>query len=631
MKFIILCGGIGKRNNNYSLPKPLNYIKGRHMIEYVIENIPSNQIYIIYNHFLDTYHFKEIIINKFKKKRFYFSKVDYLTRGAIETAYVGLQNFGSEELESFQNENIMFIDNDNLHQFPTIPDFNTHFVGYSIDHLKDNYSFIQTNEDNQVIKIIEKEKISDFFCCGLYGFKNRDSFLKEAKLLLLKNSKIKNEFYFSRLYQELLKKDHKIETLYIQKVTHLGSKKEILLHQNNHLYTKKMRICFDLDNTLVTYPTIPYDYSSVKPIPKMIDLLKELKEQGHEIIIHTARRMLTHQHNIGKVIKDIAMVTLTTLQEFQIPYDEIIFGKPIADIYIDDRSINPYINDISYFGIFLNQNEEIPYNLSLNKHNLIQKKGSIISKKGPEFFLNGELYFYQHYPEEIKNYFPILLNYNKNEDFIELHLDYIEGIPLFYIYKNELLSETMIDSLLKMIDKLHTTEGQINIDMENIKNNYFKKLKDRFNPEDYNFKDAEILLNEILEGLDKHFSAEIVPVIHGDLWFSNIILTYNDQFKLLDMKGEVDKILTLNGDKYYDYGKILQSIIGLDLLINQEDYSKDYILKMKTYFLNKCYQLGLNIDYLKYVTKSLIFGIFHCLPEDKKYLKPKIIDLIKKI
>ena len=48
MKFIILCGGIGKRNNDYSLPKPLNYINGNHMIEYTINNIPSDIIYIIY-------------------------------------------------------------------------------------------------------------------------------------------------------------------------------------------------------------------------------------------------------------------------------------------------------------------------------------------------------------------------------------------------------------------------------------------------------------------------------------------------------------------------------------------------------------------------------------------------------
>jgi NDP-sugar pyrophosphorylase family protein len=93
MKFILLCGGIGKRCNNYSLPKPLNYVGGKHMIEYIIESIPADEIYIIYNIFLEQYNFEEIVINLFKKKQFFFSKVDYLTRGAVETAYIGLQIF----------------------------------------------------------------------------------------------------------------------------------------------------------------------------------------------------------------------------------------------------------------------------------------------------------------------------------------------------------------------------------------------------------------------------------------------------------------------------------------------------------------------------------------------------------
>ena len=35
--------------------------------------------------------------------------------------------------------------------------------------------------------------------------------------------------------------------------------------------------CFDLDNTLVSYPKINSDYTSVEPIQKNIDLLKYLK------------------------------------------------------------------------------------------------------------------------------------------------------------------------------------------------------------------------------------------------------------------------------------------------------------------------------------------------------------------
>ena len=193
MKFIILCGGIGKRCNNYSLPKPLNLIQGRHMIEYVIESIPSNEVYIIYNIFLNDYNFCEILINKFKTKKIHFSCVDYLTRGAVESAYIGIQQFNNIE-----NDNIVFIDNDNLHTFNEIKFFENDFIGYGIDYSNPNYSFIQVLNNN-IINIEEKNKISDNYCCGFYGFKNVNSFKKSAKQLLDNNFKTKNEFYFSQL------------------------------------------------------------------------------------------------------------------------------------------------------------------------------------------------------------------------------------------------------------------------------------------------------------------------------------------------------------------------------------------------------------------------------------------------
>ena len=110
MKYILLCGGIGSRYNNYSLPKPLNYIYGKHMIEFIIDNIPASEIFIIYNVFLDEYNFKEIVKNKFKNKTFHFACIDYLTRGAVETAYVGIKQLS----EHLYDDNIVFIDNDNL-------------------------------------------------------------------------------------------------------------------------------------------------------------------------------------------------------------------------------------------------------------------------------------------------------------------------------------------------------------------------------------------------------------------------------------------------------------------------------------------------------------------------------------
>ena len=63
---------------------------------------------------------------------------------------------------------------------------------------------------------------------------------------------------------------------------------------NNEQKIKNLRVCFDLDNTLVTFPKIKNDYTSVEePILKNIEFLKYLKSFGTTIIIYTARRMKT--------------------------------------------------------------------------------------------------------------------------------------------------------------------------------------------------------------------------------------------------------------------------------------------------------------------------------------------------
>ena len=95
MYFIIVCD-----------ETPLHFIEGRHNIEAIIEDIPSDEIYIIYNIALDEYNFQEIVINKCKQvSHFHFSQIDYGTRGALETAFVGIQCF----IENFGDDPIVFI------------------------------------------------------------------------------------------------------------------------------------------------------------------------------------------------------------------------------------------------------------------------------------------------------------------------------------------------------------------------------------------------------------------------------------------------------------------------------------------------------------------------------------------
>lgn len=652
MKYILLCGGMGKRTNHYSLPKPLNYIYGRHMIEYLIDNIPSNEIYIIYNQFLDEYQFQTIIKNKCKHKTFYFSVVEYMTRGAVETAYVGIKSFQS--ILEPSNENIVFIDNDNLHTFPlSIPHFENDFIGYSIDYFKTNYSFICIEPDTHLITdIAEKQKISDHYCCGFYGFKNTKHFISLAKELLDANEKTKNEFYFSQLYKHGLKKGLKVEPFFIEHTQHLGTYEEILTqsllkyenlpssYSNNktEIQKKKLRFCFDLDNTLVSYPVIPGDYSTVQPINKMIKTVKQLKQDGHEIIIYTARRMATHNHNIGKVVRDIGQITMQTLVDFDIPYDELVFGKPIADVYVDDRAINPYSQSLSYFGFFMQEEEFLPNKIKNNKFNHIERRQNVIIKTGPKKFMRGELFFYQHIPSCFVHYFPSFLGYSEiqetlvkeikeetkpeSKEKIQIQMEYINGIPLYYLYKNQLLTTKHIDELLEILDKFHSFIPETNdesIKNEDILNNYCQKLYTRFfeHPEDYPFENSQQVYTSVIDNIRKYSNdMEKVTMIHGDFWFSNILLSYEDQYKFIDMRGQVNEILTISGDRYYDYGKMYQSILGYDLILNEVSLSStwnEYQQSIETYFLKQIEKRGKSVNYLKAVTKSLIFGVFNSL------------------
>lgn len=99
-----------------------------------------------------------------------------------------------------------------------------------------------------------------------------------------------------------------------------------------------MRIVIDLDGTICPIRQQHQHYSELLPLPGAVDKLSELKAQGHYLIIMTARNMATQEANLGKVIKNIGKITLDWLEQHQIPYDEIHFGKPNAHVYIDDRA-----------------------------------------------------------------------------------------------------------------------------------------------------------------------------------------------------------------------------------------------------------------------------------------------------
>lgn len=97
-----------------------------------------------------------------------------------------------------------------------------------------------------------------------------------------------------------------------------------------------MRIVIDIDGTISELKRGTQTYSDVRPNHEAVEKIKKLKEDGHYIILQTARHMKTCNGDQGKVFAKVGKPTLDWLDKYEIPYDEIHFGKPNADIYIDD-------------------------------------------------------------------------------------------------------------------------------------------------------------------------------------------------------------------------------------------------------------------------------------------------------
>jgi mannose-6-phosphate isomerase-like protein (cupin superfamily) len=91
-----------------------------------------------------------------------------------------------------------------------------------------------------------------------------------------------------------------------------------------------MKYFIDLDNTLCF--TDKSDYNNSLPIHERIRYVNEIKSQGNEITIWTARGA-----NSGI---DHRELTLKQLNEWNVKYDHLLMGKPNYDVYIDDKSFN---------------------------------------------------------------------------------------------------------------------------------------------------------------------------------------------------------------------------------------------------------------------------------------------------
>lgn len=95
---------------------------------------------------------------------------------------------------------------------------------------------------------------------------------------------------------------------------------------------------FDLDGTICTQEESRH-YHLAEPIHNVILKINNLYDSGDKIIIFTARGMNTFGNEYDAMCEYEEM-TRHWLIENGVKFHELLFGKPAADFYVDDKAIN---------------------------------------------------------------------------------------------------------------------------------------------------------------------------------------------------------------------------------------------------------------------------------------------------
>jgi len=95
-----------------------------------------------------------------------------------------------------------------------------------------------------------------------------------------------------------------------------------------------MIIYVDIDDTICYYETKNKDlnYNLAVPYKERIDKINKLYDSGNQIIYWTARGTKTGI--------DWFKITKEQLKKWNCKYHKLTMGKPVYDLFIDDKNIN---------------------------------------------------------------------------------------------------------------------------------------------------------------------------------------------------------------------------------------------------------------------------------------------------
>ena len=235
MNVLVPMAGAGSRfeQAGYSFPKPLIEVKGRPMIQVVVENlnIDANYIFVVQKNHREKYNLDSLL--NLITPNCKVIEVDQITEGAACTALLAKKHIDNDSPLFFANSD-QFVEWDSNEFMYKMNETDADGGIVSFKNFHPKWSFARVDEKNNVLEVAEKNPISDNATVGYYYWKHGSDFVKYAEQMIQKNIRVNNEFYVCPVFNEAIADNKNIKLFNIEKMWGLGTPEDLDFFLKNY-------------------------------------------------------------------------------------------------------------------------------------------------------------------------------------------------------------------------------------------------------------------------------------------------------------------------------------------------------------------------------------------------------------
>jgi HAD superfamily hydrolase (TIGR01509 family) len=235
LNVVIPMAGAGSRfaQAGYTFPKPLIEVRGKPMIQVVVENlnIEANYIFLVQREHHDKYNLKYLL--NLIAPNCKIVLVDGLTEGSACTTLLASEYIYNDAplLMANSDQFIEWNSNECMYAF-TADEIDGGILTFEATHPK--WSYAKIGKDGFISEVAEKKVISNNATVGIYYWKKGSDYVKYAEQMIHKEIRTNNEFYICPVFNEAIGDGKKIRVKHIDKMWGIGTPEDLNYFLDNH-------------------------------------------------------------------------------------------------------------------------------------------------------------------------------------------------------------------------------------------------------------------------------------------------------------------------------------------------------------------------------------------------------------